>query len=906
MIAVRVVYKIGFIFFLLVAIVIGLWGISRVWVRSDVPFKWENRGGHVVVTEVLVPTEVLLAGDVVLRLGHISLQSGEEIEFALDGTAAGDTISARVQRGGGELEVRLALRHRNTWRYTIVNLILGLFIIAIGAWVFFNKSHEQPARIFFGLAFSLGMAILISTARLPAGPRPWVYILPVLYWFVYPLFPAFFLHFMTIFPREKSVLPSPKLQTLLIYSPAVVFIALLQFFHLTALRSRQIEHFRDYYQVFNAHRFYIIIFFLAALATLIHSYRTAESSGEKDKVRWILWGIAMGCAPFIVLWSIPLVLGAPPLVPEEITSLALLITPLSFAFAIVKYHLLDIDAIINRSIVYGLLTGLIVGAYVIVSGLAGHLLMAMTPDTSRTITILSTLAAALLFNPAKQKMQHFVDRTLYRVKYNYRLVTKEFAQRMVATRTQAEVLSLLTQHFHAAVPIEKMAFLVNGQDKLEIIASHGMTEAEKGELVSSTGQAMLKLAKQIELETGKESHIAGRTVLRESFAGANWEILLRLTMNTGERGILLLGRKLSGGKYLEEDLELFAALATEAFNAMARIRFQEAAVQERAEREKLEALNRLKDEKNRELELKNQEIIRAQEKLITQEKLASLGALTAGIAHEIKNPLNFVNNFAALSVELAKELREELVKRKAKNVNGDDFVDIAEILDVLEQNAEKINHHGKRADSIVRSMMMHSRGQIGQREMTDVNYLLDEAVNLTYHGLRAQDVSFNIAIEKQYDETIGKIEVVPQDLQRVFLNIINNACYAAHQKARAGDGESGRKGDRESGRWGENESPSHPLAPSSRQPFTPTLSVSTKNLGDQIEIRIRDNGNGIPKDIREKIFNPFFTTKPTGQGTGLGLSISYDIIVQQHRGEIRVETEEGKFTEFVVKLPRYA
>ncbi len=873
MIAVRVAYKIGFIFLLLGAISIGLWGIARVWVRSDVPFKWENRGGHVVVTEALAPTEVLLAGDVVLSIGHISLQSGEEIEFALDGTAAGDTVSVRAQRGGRELEARLVLRHRNTWRYTLVNLILGLFIIAIGAWVFFNKSHEQPARIFFGLGFSLGMAILISTARLPAGPQPWIYILPVLYWFIYPLFPAFFLHFMTIFPREKSALRSQKLQALLIYSPAVVFVALLQFFHLTALRSRQVEHFREYYQVFNFHRFYIIIFFLAALATLIHSYRTAESSGEKDKVRWILWGIAMGCAPFIVLWSIPLALGAAPLVPEEITSLALLITPLSFAFAIVKYQLLDIDAIINRSIVYGLLTGLIVGAYAILSGLAGHLLMAMTPDTSRTITILSTLAAALLFNPAKQKMQNFVDRTFYRAKYNYRLVTKEFAQQMVATRTQAEVMALLTQHFHAAVPLEKMAILFNGQDKLEIITGQGMTEAEKDELVSSEGQAMLRLAKQIELDTGKESHIAARTVLKESFAGANWEILLPLTMNTGERGILLLGRKLSGEKYLQEDLELFAALTIEAFNAMARIRFQETAMQERAEREKLEALNRLKDEKNRELELKNQEIIRAQEKLITQEKLASLGALTAGIAHEIKNPLNFVNNFAALSVDLAKELEETLQPEKDK-ISAEKLATLEDILHHLKHNAEKINHHGKRADGIVRSMMMHSRGRTGQRQMTDVNYLLDEAVNLTYHGLRAQDVSFNVAIEKQYDETIGKIEIVPQDLQRVFLNLINNACYAAHeQKTRLGES------------------------------FSPKLSVLSKNLGDKIEIRIRDNGNGIPPDIRDKIFNPFFTTKPTGQGTGLGLSISYDIIVQEHHGEIKMETEDGKFTEFVISLP---
>ena len=263
-----------------------------------------------------------------------------------------------------------------------------------------------------------------------------------------------------------------------------------------------------------------------------------------------------------------------------------------------------------------------------------------------------------------------------------------------------------------------------------------------------------------------------------------------------------------------------------------------------------------------------------QQQLITQEKLASLGQLTAGIAHEIKNPLNFVNNFAQLSIDLAGELHEELFN-DGVSLDTEKRVAIESLLADIQQNAEKINHHGKRADGIVKSMMQHARGASGQRELVDINHLLDEAVNLTYHGMRANDASFNITIEKDYDETIGKLEVVPQDLSRVFLNIVNNAAYAANQK----------KKDNFDG-------------------FSPMLSATTKNLGDKIEIRIRDNGNGIPKDIREKIFNPFFTTKPTGQGTGLGLSISYDIIVQQHRGEIKVETEEGKFTEFIVRLPK--
>jgi len=273
----------------------------------------------------------------------------------------------------------------------------------------------------------------------------------------------------------------------------------------------------------------------------------------------------------------------------------------------------------------------------------------------------------------------------------------------------------------------------------------------------------------------------------------------------------------------------------------------------------------------------HQNLKATQQQLITQEKLASLGQLTAGIAHEIKNPLNFVNNFAVLSVDLMKELNETLARQKDKL--GEEVVaEIEDILATLEQNAEKITHHGKRADGIVKSMMQHARGSSGQRELVDINHLLDEAVNLTYHGMRANDASFNVTIEKEYDESIGKLEVVPQDMSRVFLNIVNNACYATQQ----------RKKDKKS----------------EKDEFSPTLSVSTKNLGDKIEIRIRDNGNGIPAEVREKIFNPFFTTKPAGQGTGLGLSISYDIIVQQHRGEIKVETEEGKFTECVISLPR--
>ncbi|NNJ89652.1 MAG: hypothetical protein HKP53_09635 [Eudoraea sp.] len=260
-----------------------------------------------------------------------------------------------------------------------------------------------------------------------------------------------------------------------------------------------------------------------------------------------------------------------------------------------------------------------------------------------------------------------------------------------------------------------------------------------------------------------------------------------------------------------------------------------------------------------------------QSQLIQSEKMASLGELTAGIAHEIQNPLNFVNNFSEVSNELIDEMNEELDKgdtEEAKAISED-----------IKQNLEKINHHGKRADGIVKGMLQHSRTSSGEKELTDINVLADEYLRLAYHGLRAKDKSFNATMETNFDESIGKISVVAQDIGRVILNLITNAFYAVQERKK--EGATG---------------------------YEPTVTVSTKKLttpsgAGGIEIRVKDNGNGIPETIKEKIFQPFFTTKPTGQGTGLGLSMSYDIVTKGHGGNIMVKTEEGKGTTFYINLP---
>jgi len=279
--------------------------------------------------------------------------------------------------------------------------------------------------------------------------------------------------------------------------------------------------------------------------------------------------------------------------------------------------------------------------------------------------------------------------------------------------------------------------------------------------------------------------------------------------------------------------------------------------------------------RTRELGTSLEELRTAQDRLVQTEKLASLGQLTAGIAHEIKNPLNFVNNFSAISVELIDELREALAGAKL----GDKLqAQVSEITDMLQGNLDKVVQHGKRADSIVKNMLLHSRQGSGERRPVDINAVVEESLNLAYHGARAEKQGFNITLERSFDPAAGEVDLFPQEITRVLLNLISNGFYAAtKRKAEANGGG-----------------------------YEPTLAAATKNLGDSVEIRIRDNGTGIPPEVKEKMFNPFFTTKPAGEGTGLGLSLSYDIIVKQHAGSIEVDTQPGEFTEFRIVLPRTA
>lgn len=470
-------------------------------------------------------------------------------------------------------------------------------------------------------------------------------------------------------------------------------------------------------------------------------------------------------------------------------------------------------------------------------------------------------------------LEAFADQAVIAME-NARLITetREALEQQTAT---AGILQVISSSPTDAQPVfeaiaESAMRLLNGWsvlvwrydgERMRVIASHGgVPGTDAASVHAALGEPRPEdlaypgdaIVKSVILQIADVEAAGVPESVREVAHARGWRANIAVPMlrDGAPIGIITVSRKVPGA-FAEREIKLLQTFAAQTVIAIDNVRlFTEL-------RDSLEGLKA------------------AQANLIQSEKMASLGQLTAGIAHEIKNPLNFVNNFAGLSVELLAEIKEMVAPAFAQ-FDEDKRAEIDETMALITGNLEKIAEHGKRADGIVKSMLSHSRGGTGEWQAVDINALVEEALNLAYHGARAQDKSFNITLERDLVSASKPIEVVPQDVTRVFLNLIGNGFYAANKRRLAGT---------EAG-------------------FKPMVRVSTRDLGEMVEIKVRDNGTGIPDEVRSKLFQPFFTTKPTGEGTGLGLSISYDIVTQQHGGTVTVDTEVGSFTEFTVRLPR--
>jgi signal transduction histidine kinase len=454
--------------------------------------------------------------------------------------------------------------------------------------------------------------------------------------------------------------------------------------------------------------------------------------------------------------------------------------------------------------------------------------------------------------------------------------TKELSESLQFQTATSEVLKVISRSPDALQPvldvIVKISQELCGSDastifllrdgKFHVTAVAGITPVHLDTLranpapVDQPGSILARIAR--EKRTLHYANIADDPELKVGITGRGGPrtLLTVPLMRDGEVMGAISMRRLPNLPFSARQIEAIEAFADQAVIAISNVGLFEQ-VQERT----------------RELSNSLDDLRTAQDRLVQTEKLASLGQLTAGIAHEIKNPLNFVNNFSSLSAELVDELDETLAPAPLEQkMRGD----VGELTQMLKSNLEKVVQHGKRADSIVKNMLQHSREGSGERRSADINAIVEDSLNLAYHGARAEKSGFTITLQHDLDPRAGVAEVYPQEITRALLNLISNGFYAAtRRKVESGD-----------------------------DGFEPVLSVSTKDRGATVEIRLRDNGAGIPAEITEKMFVPFFTTKPTGEGTGLGLSITHDIIVKQHGGRIDVETELGTFTEFIVTLPR--
>ena len=600
----KIIYLLLCLFFLF----FGINGIRNLKFRPVLPFTWTTTNRGIAISNINIKNGSLAnsinIGDILLTLDGRSIMDVREIEFLVDAKKTGESLELELQRESETYTVTLILSSKWNRRFILTNLLLGILFWLVGIFIYFIKPAEKSVRV-----FSLGCLVTSAAIMMVWWSYPYNnsaiqdYLPSFLYFIFYPTIPAIVLYFSCIYPEEKELLRRNKLFHYLLFIPCFAFVLLLEGSYLAAIKLETYSSIRTFLNALVAFRIYFIFYMALSMFCFFRSYKYAVNREVRNKILWILWSISLGIAPFLLLWTLPLALIQRSLIPDEINYLFLMIIPLAISFSIVKYRLFDIEIIINRSIVYLLVTGIIVSIYLLLTGFVGYFLGTMNPNrTYISFTIICTLIAAILFSPLKQRIQNLVDKTFYRLKYNYRLAVKDFGSAVFSTLDKTGLLNLLMEKINEVFPVEGIALILKNpvSEDYELSCSYGLNKNEK------TGLRFKQNSDLIEFIAEHKSPMIRKG--RESFAPSielpdvpilnklGIEMLIPITFQHQLSGFLIIRKKLSKVKFSEEDISLLSTMLEESYIALERLRMQESMILERIEKEKLEELNELKSE----------------------------------------------------------------------------------------------------------------------------------------------------------------------------------------------------------------------------------------------------------------------------------------------------------------------
>lgn len=729
-------------FFLIVALlflVIGIWGTVRLSRQPGVDLTLERSKTGLLVREVVQGSKAqkagMSAGDLLLEIDGNPLRTKTDLNFHIQHRKIDDPVELTLLRDGEKVVTILPLTRHYSWFFLVINFLAGLFAWIMGVSVFVKKPQGQVIRLYLFSSLSLSLALFVPRAGYPFGPQGIDFILPSFQIIAYTLLPALFFHFSVIFPREEVSLRR-KLLIYPGYLPSLALIALMEFFYWKSIFGNSLSSFHTYATLFLVFRIFMAAYVLLGLVFLYQTYKRSEFLEEKKKIRWIFWGIAVGSFPFLFLHTLPDIALGRPLIPEVIKSLFVLLIPISFAFSILKYQAMNIDLVINRSLVYTLLTGFILGIYLFVVGLLGNLLYGLTGYRGSLFPILATLAAAVLFTPARNRIRILVDRTFYRVKYDYRRAVREFTREVDLAFNQEQLMNLLAKRIDFLLAAKRSLMLVKSEfsGELELAGSVGFSPEEIKEFEENKRGLPQELfeAEEIQGATGAtayedfpslpESRILSKLEIRLSFP---------LTEKGKFIGLLLLGGKKSEIRYSAEDVELVSLMVQVVTRAVQNIRIKRRMLAEQLEKEKQQELNKLKTK------------------------------FISNVSHDLKTPLTAIR----FSVD-----------NMLKGVYGGISEDSRRNLQMIQGSAL---HVSRTIDNLLTLCLSESGKLVLNKERISLNKTVDEACGMVQALAGKKGVDL---VKKEMPEIF--VHADKHSLLEILLNLLDNAMKFTDQGGR--------------------------------------------------------------------------------------------------------------------------